>query len=276
MADTKRLSNNQSWRQRDQRPAGRASASLNWRTPDPRPPSQSSHNEPLDQSAGNNPASPGTSTALEEGRRVYVGNMPYIAKEQNVRSFFEAEGYIIAKLDISIDPFTGRNPSYCFVEFDTKDEADRAIKELSGRDFMRRPLIKIKPCTPKKPDNRRKGPGFVFDRWGRNDAPQHFKGYSGRGRRLKVMGLPKPSNQAFMNQRLAEFFQDFAVEAISKTICPHYEGKKARDNPHYAYVDFASASDAQAAKEALDGRVGPWETVLTLEHATRDWREQGM
>ena len=102
------------------------------------------------------------------------------------------------------------NPSYCFVELDTKEEADRAMAELNDRDFMRRPL-KIKPCTPKKPNNGRNGPGYVFDRWERHDASQHFRGYSQQGRRLKVTGLPKPSNQEFMNERLAEFFRGFAV-----------------------------------------------------------------
>ncbi|KAL4794072.1 hypothetical protein BDV19DRAFT_390581 [Aspergillus venezuelensis] len=263
MADANRVSNSQSWRQR----AGRASDSLNWRSQ--RPSQGKSRHQPSENSS----ASPSTSTALEEGRRIYFGNMPYTAKEQHVRGFFETEGYTIAKLDISIDPFSGRNPSYCFVEFDTKEEADRAMTELNGRDFLRRPL-KIKPCTPKKPDNRRNGPGYVFDRWERNDASQHFRGYSQLGRRLKVTGLPKPSNQQFMNERLADFFRGFVVEAISKTICPHYAGRRAPERPHYAYVDFASTSDAQAAKEALDGKVGPWDTILTLENATRDWKEK--
>ncbi|KAL4952404.1 hypothetical protein BDW69DRAFT_185488 [Aspergillus filifer] len=136
---------------------------------------------------------------------------------------------------------------------------------------MRRPL-KIKPCTPKKPDNRRNGPGYVFGRWERNDASQHFRGYSGQGRRLKVTGLPKPSNQEFMNERLAEFFRG---EAISKTICSHYAGRRAPESRHYAYVDFAGATDADAADKTLHGKVGLWDTILTLENAKRDWEEKG-
>ena len=39
---------------------------------------------------------------------------------------------------------TGRNPSYCFVDFVSKDVAERVMVEYNGREFMRRPL-KVKP-----------------------------------------------------------------------------------------------------------------------------------
>jgi RNA recognition motif-containing protein len=48
------------------------------------------------------------------------------------------------RIDMSIDPFTGRNPSFCFVELDSKTEADRAIVELEGKPVLTRP-VKIKP-----------------------------------------------------------------------------------------------------------------------------------
>ncbi|RDW83532.1 uncharacterized protein DSM5745_03858 [Aspergillus mulundensis] len=177
----------------------------------------------------------------------------------------------VTAIDISVDPFTGRNPSYCFVEFDTKDKADHAMDELNGRDFQGRPL-KVKPCVPKEQrrDNGERS-GYVFDRWQRSDAARHFRGYAARGCRLVVSGLPKPSTQAYMNEKLAEFFVGFGVEAISKTICPHYQGRAASNAPHYAYVDFATASQAQAATDALNGMIGPWGTILTLTKAGSDW-----
>ena len=45
---------------------------------------------------------------------------------------------------VSVDPMTGRNPSYCFVDFANKDLAERVMEEYNGREFMRRPL-KVKP-----------------------------------------------------------------------------------------------------------------------------------
>ncbi|KAL3490241.1 hypothetical protein BJX62DRAFT_142466 [Aspergillus germanicus] len=213
------------------------------------------------------------STAIAEGRRIYVGNMPYHAKEQSIKEFFHQEGYILSAIDISIDPFTGRNPSYCFVEFDEKARADQAMQELNGLMFMGRPL-KIKPCvakTSRQNDRWEKSSDFVFDRWTRTDASSHYRGYSGQGRRLRISGLPKPSTQVYMNQKLREFFKDFVVEAISKTICPHYSDRRAPETPHYAFVDFATAEEAARAIEKLDGAVGPWGTIMRLTPANRDW-----
>lgn len=40
---------------------------------------------------------------------------------------------------MSIDPYTGRNPSYCFIELKTKEQADSAMQQLSGTDILGRP-----------------------------------------------------------------------------------------------------------------------------------------
>jgi len=45
---------------------------------------------------------------------------------------------------MSVDPMTGRNPSYCFVDFTSKELAERVMEEYDGRTFLRRPL-KVKP-----------------------------------------------------------------------------------------------------------------------------------
>ncbi|KAJ0421282.1 hypothetical protein BJY00DRAFT_312196 [Aspergillus carlsbadensis] len=133
---------------------------------------------------------------------------------------------------------------------------------------------KINVCVPKsnRPGDRwEKKTNFAFDRWERKDASQHYRGYSDTGRRLHVSGLPKPSTQVYMNQKIGEFLKDYAVEAISKTICPHCGNSRAPESPHYCYVDFASAEQAEAARTALDGAVGPWGTVLKLSKSNRDW-----
>jgi RNA recognition motif-containing protein len=136
---------------------------------------------------------------IAEGRRIYVGNLPYRAKEEDVMAFFHERPRpvclprstllwenrtnveISTAIDISIDPFNGRNPSYCFVEFDEKAQADRAMQELNGRIFMGRPL-KIKPCVPKidRPNGANKS-GYVFDRWERTDASGTTEGIRVKG-----------------------------------------------------------------------------------------------
>jgi RNA recognition motif-containing protein len=58
-----------------------------------------------------------------------------------------------ARIDISIDPFSGRNPSYCFVDLQTKELAERAMRELDGSDLLGRP-VKIKPGVVKSASER--------------------------------------------------------------------------------------------------------------------------
>jgi RNA recognition motif-containing protein len=82
--------------------------------------------------------------AIEEGRRLYVGNMPYQATTKDVEKLFEDVLNGVQAINIAVDPMTGRNPSYCFVDFTTREMAERVMDEYDGRDFMRRPL-KVKP-----------------------------------------------------------------------------------------------------------------------------------
>lgn len=64
------------------------------------------------------------------------------------------------KIHISVDPVSGRNPGYCFVDFPDKASADHALETLDVS-IGGRPL-KVRPCEPKKP---RASAGGV--RWGR-------------------------------------------------------------------------------------------------------------
>lgn len=87
-----------------------------------------------------------TTKAIAEGLRIYVGNLPYMVKEDDVSKLFLDDGYDVKRIVISIDPFTGRNPSYCFIELQTKEQLLSFV--YSGKDFFRRPL-KVNPCFPK-------------------------------------------------------------------------------------------------------------------------------
>jgi len=84
--------------------------------------------------------------SIDQGRRLYVGNLPYEAKTADVEAFFDQIVNGIKGINISTDPLTGRNPSYCFVDFETKAMADETMAVYNGRDFMGRPA-KIKPAT---------------------------------------------------------------------------------------------------------------------------------
>ncbi|KAK4098614.1 hypothetical protein N658DRAFT_499278, partial [Parathielavia hyrcaniae] len=88
--------------------------------------------------------------ALAEGRRIYIGNLLYSVKPADVEDLLRQSGFeeSFEKLHISIDPISGRNPGYCFAEFTTRDEAERALDSLPGAQLFNR-SIKVGSCNPK-------------------------------------------------------------------------------------------------------------------------------
>lgn len=151
-----------------------------------------------------------------------------------------------SRIDISIDPFSGRNPSYCFVDLETKELAERAMTELDGSDLLGRP-VKIKPGVVKSASERQQqqqrtglgtgngdGPSsgsprgnktspFNADRWRRdeNSGPATpTKLSTGQGmntgsadpnKRLYVGGLPRLTEQDDITTSITDFFKDYNV-----------------------------------------------------------------
>jgi len=83
------------------------------------------------------------------GTRLYVGNLLYTAQKDDIASFFAENGFTITNVSMSIDPETGRNPSYCFVDFESVEDASRAMSELNGKDVMGR-AVRINPGVAKR------------------------------------------------------------------------------------------------------------------------------
>jgi cold-inducible RNA-binding protein len=74
------------------------------------------------------------------GKRLYVGNLPYSATENDLRDLFSSEGDEVAEVKIVMDRDAGRPRGFAFVEMATDEGASRAIEKLNGRDFMGRSL----------------------------------------------------------------------------------------------------------------------------------------
>jgi RNA recognition motif-containing protein len=70
--------------------------------------------------------------------RIYVGNLPYTADEESVRTLFAQHGTVDAVRLIN-DRETGRFRGFCFVEMPEAD-AQNAIARLNGHDMGGRQL----------------------------------------------------------------------------------------------------------------------------------------
>ena len=69
---------------------------------------------------------------------MYVGNLPFTATEDGVRTLFSAHG-TVEKVSLINDRDTGQPRGFGFVEMSSSD-ASRAMQALNGKDFDGRSL----------------------------------------------------------------------------------------------------------------------------------------
>ncbi|HUQ11908.1 MAG TPA: RNA-binding protein [Steroidobacteraceae bacterium] len=65
--------------------------------------------------------------------KLYVGNLPFSATEDGVRTLFSAHG-TVEKVSLISDRETGRPRGFGFIEMSNAD-ASRAMQALNGQDF---------------------------------------------------------------------------------------------------------------------------------------------
>ena len=71
--------------------------------------------------------------------RIYVGNLPYSATDDELRTTFEGHGSLVSAT-VVIDRETGRSRGFGFVEFSSDDDGRNAIAALNGMDMGGRSL----------------------------------------------------------------------------------------------------------------------------------------
>lgn len=220
--------------------------------------------------------------AINEGRRLYVGNMPYEATVKDVETLFK--DLTIESINMSVDPMTGRNPSYCFVDFPSKEIAQTVMEEYNGRDFLRRPL-RVKPGLKSgtgsgrfdlRPKQKDEGTQAPFDRWRRWETPEQLAVASQEGRRLYVGGLPRFRNQDDTSTQIRELFASngFEVEVISKLVSPHETKRDEPGNHNFCFVDVGSTEIAEAAIAALNG-LEKWDWKIKVSKASGTSKKLG-
>jgi len=80
-------------------------------------------------------------------KNIFVGNLPFSATEQSVRSLFEPYGNV-DRVSIITDRDTGQSRGFAFVEMADAGQADAAIEGLNGVDMDGRAL-KINEARPR-------------------------------------------------------------------------------------------------------------------------------
>ena len=88
-------------------------------------------------------------------KRIYVGNLPFSATDDEVRSMFEEHG-AVASVNLITDRETGRPRGFGFVEMEVDEEADNAIGALHQQQMGGRSL-NVNEARPREPRPQRGG-----------------------------------------------------------------------------------------------------------------------
>jgi len=109
---------------------------------------------------------------------IYVGNLARQVTDEELRRAFEEFGQV-TEARIIMDKFSGESKGFGFVEMPSKEEAEKAIEEMNGKDLKGRELNvnEARPKTGRRGGGRGGRGGFGGGRGGGGRG-----GDRGRGR----------------------------------------------------------------------------------------------
>jgi cold-inducible RNA-binding protein len=99
--------------------------------------------------------------------RLFVGNLDYQVREQEVEELFRQAGEI-SKISLITDRDTGRSKGFAFVEMADVEAASKAIEMFDGNDFHGRRMA-VSVARPREESDRNRGGDRGGYRQGRSD-----------------------------------------------------------------------------------------------------------
>jgi len=113
--------------------------------------------------------------------RLFVGNLPYDASEDEIRAHFSSVGNL-SYVFVPVDRETGKKRGFAFVEFADATQAQEAIRQFNNQPFKGRPLAvnearardaSAPPRPPRPPTAFNRGPAApAFTDPGAMDNPR--------------------------------------------------------------------------------------------------------
>jgi cold-inducible RNA-binding protein len=110
--------------------------------------------------------------------KIYVGNLPFEAREEELRELFATHG-TITSATVIVDHQRDRSRGFGFVEFEDPNQGRAAIAAVHGREFGGRTLV-VNEARAQGGSDRRGGRGGERGGFSRDDRDRR----SGPGRRF--------------------------------------------------------------------------------------------
>jgi len=88
---------------------------------------------------------------MEEQKKLYIGNLNYDTTEDDLKKFIEEKGITPMGIKIISDKYSGKSKGFGFAEFDTEEQAQKAIEALNEQEYAGRKLTvnKAKKMKPR-------------------------------------------------------------------------------------------------------------------------------
>ena len=101
------------------------------------------------------------------GNKLYVGNLPYSVRDDDLHQAFSAFG-AVSSAKVMMERDTGRSKGFGFVEMSSSDEAEAAIRGMHGKNMGGRDLTVnvARPMEPRPPRSGGNGGGYRDSRRG--------------------------------------------------------------------------------------------------------------
>jgi len=150
---------------------------------------------------------------------IFVKNLPGETKSAEVHQLFAPFGKIFS-CRVKYNP-NGKCKGYGYVQFDTKEAADKAVAEINGKQF-KGSVISVEPFKA------REARGASFTKYNN----------------LFVKNIPR----RFTDKDLISLFQSYG-EIVSAVVIK--ESPDAKENKGFGFVCYKKAEDAKTAEEKL-------------------------
>jgi RNA recognition motif-containing protein len=82
-------------------------------------------------------------------KRLFVGNLPYSVSEEELEEVFAGHGPVVSTVIVR-DRETGRSRGFGFVEMETEQAAEAAMRAMNETELGGRPL-RVNEAQPRKP-----------------------------------------------------------------------------------------------------------------------------
>lgn len=94
-------------------------------------------------------------------KKLYVGSLPYQTTDSQLEEHFSQIGPL-SSATVATDKYSGQGRGFGFVEYESEEDAAKAISTLNGSQFQGRTLV-VNEARPQEP---RSGSGFNRNRGG--------------------------------------------------------------------------------------------------------------